>query len=273
MNNTDYLVVGSRALAYWGYTAAVSKDSDWDVVGHTPLYLKTARVEMHNPNELLNDLLINYTSQNDVVVLAGVNVRVVNLTGLRIMKRSHLWRTNLKFSKHMTHYCRYLKDAPMNEHDRWLLEARTALTMQAYPQGTPSLNKSVEAFFDDAVTKVYSHDYLHELFAYEDKPLYTKLQYDANKAWCEKDLWQNLSHQQKVQCVAEEVQVIATERFMVPNDWKYPSKLAFMKALEKVCTNLCSGWFRDFALDHYEDVLLMYNSQKFNDVKFQLERK
>ena len=48
--------------------------------------------------------------------------------------------------------------------------------------------------------------------------------------------------------------------------------LCYMKALKKVCTTLTSGWFRDFAIDHYPSVVRNFNKEKFNIVKAILEK-
>jgi len=195
---------------------------------------------------------------------------LVSLKGLAVMKRSHLWRANLNFSRHITLYHKFILpnlNEDFNNNDLAILKERTALTMQEYPQQGPNLNQSVEDFFNDAVTKIYPHDYLHDLFAFYDKPMYMKMQRDFSKAKVEKDMWDAFSHQEKIRCVAEETYVIAAERFLIPNDWNSPAKLAYMKALEKVCTTLCSGWFRDFAIDNYPEVLLEYDSLKFEKVK------
>jgi hypothetical protein len=125
-------------------------------------------------------------------------------------------------------------------------------------------------FFADAVTKKYNHDWLHELYAYEDQPMYTRLQKDKTSAWCSKELWYNLYRQQKIQCVAEEAYVIATERFLVPKDWNYPAKRAYYAAVKKICTTLCSGWFRDYALDNWPTILAMYDPNKFKQVQERL---
>ena len=146
--------------------------------------------------------------------------------------------------------------------ERVFLQDRTRLSLKEFPQGKPNLNTTVEAFFDDAVTKIYSHDWLHELYAYEDKPMYTKMQRDSSEAWCEKDMWNNFSLEQKLQTVAEETYVISTERFIVPSQYVYSPKLAYFKSLEKVCTTLCSGWFRDFAIDNYPAIIQMFDEKK-----------
>ncbi len=268
MENTlvkpEYLLIGSRALDYWHDVGLVKDSTDWDIVSKEPI----EGAEHHPWLFLDNHELARYTSPEHTVEFNGRTVHVVCILGLAIVKRSHLWR-DLGFGKHITmyhkHLARYMKDAEPWDLD--LLKKRTELTMKQFPQQGPNLNQTVEDFFDDAVTKKYNHDYLHSLFAYQEQPMYTRLQTDSTKAWCSKELWNGLTHVEQLQCVAEETYVIATERFMIPKDWKYPAKLAYNKALNKVCTTLCKGYFRDFALDHYPKVLDMFDEGKFLEVK------
>lgn len=262
------LLIGSRALNYWFPSVPVSEDTDWDVISDKPIEC----CEWHNPDLLNNKDIVNYASPDIVVLPNGNTARVVYPLGLALIKRSHLHRP-LSFQKHITHYHKVLRYQHIFDYsDKKFLEERIALTKKQFPQGNPNLMQSREDFFDDAVEKKYDHDYLHELFAYYDKPLYTKLLRKEGLAWCEREKWELLSHQDKLKCISEETQVIAAERFMIPNNWDYPSKLAYMKALEKVCTTLCSGWFRDYAIDHYPEVLEMYNKEKFEQVKLILEK-
>ena len=121
-----------------------------------------------------------------------------------------------------------------------------------------SLMMGNQQFFDDAVKKVYDHDWLHERVAFFDRPLYERLKF-SNKmdlAWCEKELWEKFTHQEKMMCVVEETTVIALERFLIPGREKYATA-AYMKALQKVCTSLTSGWFRDFAIWNWADLRLL----------------
>jgi hypothetical protein len=257
------LLIGSRALSYWT-GMNLKETTDWDVISPEPI----DGVEFHDPLFLNNQEMLRFAS--DAVVKFNGNIfNVCNMKGLAIIKRSHLHRS-LGFQKHITHYHKH----GLFEHFNTLTveefkvyENRRDLTYKHLPQGYPKLNVKVEDFFDDYVTKKYNHDYLHELFAFYDKPLYTKLQKDNTLAWCDKDLWYNLSDEDKVKCVAEEVMVICTERFLVPQDWKYSSKMGHMKALDKVCTTLCSGWFRDFAIDNYPKVLALFDPEKYKQVQ------
>lgn len=259
---TSSMLIGSRALEHWISPDFVCRsDADWDYIG-TPDH-ECYRCEVHSPEHLNNQMAMDLYNTKD---------GVCSLKGLYLIKRSHLWR-DYQFDKHITMFHRVIQPNLVGtyfyQEDRGFLKDRTKLTKEAYPQGNPKLNQSNEDFFDDAVDKVYDHDYLHELYAYRDAPMYTYLKSEGQEglAWCEKDLWDRFTIDMRHQCVAEECYVIATERYMVPNQWQYPSKRAYMDALKKVCTTLCSGWFRDHAIDYYPQVLSLYDKEKFNQVK------
>ncbi len=265
------LLIGSRALEYWSPDFKARDNSDWDIISEFKIVDDTRRIEWHDCNIVGNYDIDRYAS-DEYIEIAGQRVYIINPIGLAIIKRSHLWR-NLSFQKHITHYHKHLAKyrSMFTQADELVLDKRTKLTMATYPQGHPSLKKSVEDFFDDYVEKKYNHDYLHELVAYHDKPLYTQLQRDASSAWCDKDLWNKLSNDDKIKCVAEETQVIAIERFLVPHNWDYPIRHAYIKALDKVCTTLCSGWFRDFAIDNYPKVFELCDTMKFENIRKELE--
>ncbi len=262
------LLIGSRAIDYW-HNVGISTNSDWDIISESPI----VDVEFHPLTKLNNKDFVKYTDDKHTIELYGKTIHVVSLLGLAIIKRSHLWR-DLSFDKHITQYHRHLSryiDQASPE-DLQILANRTELTRKEYPQFQVSLNKSVEEFFDDAVVKKFSHDWLHELFAYNTEPMYTKLQTDKNSAWCEYEKWCTMTEQEKLQCVAEECYVIAMERFVVPSDYKYIPKLAYLKALAKVCTTLTSGWFRDFAIDNYPKIIELWDKNKFEKVQDTLEK-
>jgi hypothetical protein len=265
------LLIGSRALEYWSTDFKCKPNADWDIISLHEIKDDTKRIEHHAFNALGSSDLQRYASEHTIKI-AGQVVHIVNPIGLAIIKRSHLWR-DLSFQKHITHYHKHLAKyrAYFKEVDELILENRTKLTMAAYPQGHPSLKKSVKDFFDDYVEKKYNHDYLHELVAYHDKPLYTQLQRDSSSAWCDKDLWDKLSTADKIKCVSEEAQVIAIERFLVPSNWNYAPRHAYLKALDKVCTTLCSGWFRDFAIDNYPEIFNLCDTIKFDNIRKELE--
>lgn len=264
------VLIGSRALAYWFPEYKVNPQSDWDVITDEPLevmqeLLKSDNVEIHDPN-FLDSFWFKQIYYSKIDHKLGI--AVASPQALSIIKRSHLWR-DLRFGKHIADYNKYLRKYAENYDtlDKEVLRIRTELSYKAFPQPHPKLNQKVEDFFDDAVEKKYSHDWLHELVAYYDKPLYTRLQDDPSSAWCKKEKWDELTHEDKIKCIAEEAHVIAIERFMVPSNWTAYPKLAYFKAVEKVCTTLCSGWFRDYAIDYFEEVINSYDQSKINLVK------
>lgn len=188
-------------------------------------------------------------------------ITVISLEGLYVQKRSHLWRPNLNFQRHIRELeviKRYEGFYGLSQEYQKLLKERIKLTRAKYKDMVPSLMQKNEDFFNDAVAKYYIHDDIHKVMAFYDEPLYEKLKFDESLAKCEKELWDLLPHEDKVKCVCEECFVIGVERFLIPkeeNGEKYPpSTIAFNKALEKVCTNLTSGWFRDFAIDNWNEI-------------------
>ena len=269
------ILIGSRALKYWYPDFPLREDADWDIIckeSDRYLFEDLPRFEWHDQYSLNNDMLDYTTTSVDAITLPnGVSILVATLGELALIKRSHLWR-DYQWDKHITHYNKYLRQHLLDDTlSKLLLKDRVKLTKEAYPQGNPNLNQSNEDFFDDAVKKVYDHDYIHELAAYYDKPLYTKLKRDDSKAWCEKDLWEALSLEDKRKCVAEECFVIATERFLVRNNWDYSYKGAYLTALKKVCTTLTSGWFRDFAIDNHPEIMALFDANKLNFIKENLK--
>lgn len=263
------VLIGSRALNYWNPDRKISASTDWDVIS----YGNHEGCEVHDPNFLNNREMTGYATQNTVTLPDGTKALVMSMLGLAIIKRSHLWR-NLSFQKHITDYHKQGLAEVLSSHEgnfkivKEDLQTRIALTKKAFPQGNPNLMQSKEDFFEDAVKKVYDHDWLHELYAHRNRPMYTFMQRDKSLAWCEKDMWDGFAEEEKLFCVAEEAYVIATERFLVPSDWKYPAKLAYTKAVDKICTTLCSGWFRDFAIDNYPKAVGSFKQSKVDQVKF-----
>lgn len=263
------LLIGSRALAFWypELTKFINDDTDWDIIGDPVEVPEGVRVEWHKPLHLNNEDIAACNTTRDQINSPFGSIAICHPLGLKVIKRSHLWR-DWNWDKHITQYYRTpLHTVRLWDLDEGMLKERIKLTKEAYPQGNPSLNQTNEDFFDDSVKKVYDHDWLHELVAYPDKPMYTRLKHDYSKAWCEKDLWEQLTDDQKNLCVAEETHVIACERFCIPSGWKHNHNHAYYKALKKVCTTLTSGWFRDWAIDHFPQVWELRNKETFDRVK------
>ena len=119
---------------------------------------------------------------------------------------------------------------------------------------TPSLMKSTKDFFGQSegyVKSWFVHDHIHEVMAHHERPLYESMQPEQGMVTCSKDMWNDFSFEDKCKTVLEEAYVIALERKIIPmlygggTFWTAADALDW--ALMRICTNLCSGWFRAFA--------------------------
>jgi hypothetical protein len=113
-------------------------------------------------------------------------------------------------------------------------------------------------FFDDGIEKLYDHDNIHKAIAHKEFPMYTFMQNDGDEVECQKEMWDKFTLDEKIDTVLEECYVISLERFIVPGI-DINRNIAFMTALYKTCTTLTSGWFREFAINHYYDIAKKYD--------------
>jgi hypothetical protein len=281
-------LTGSKALDYLlGQRFDINKD--WDIIadeselqrlglsfgGENSLKLKVGSLLIEFLNiDFLNNSQICAANSNSrhVFMNLGIGLEPVNVLDIELLyiqKRSHIWRP-LNFTRHIMELQRIKDSGLYNGLDQYyyqLLQNRISETKKEFKDRVPSLNQSNEDFFDDAVKKYYVHDDLHKVMAFYDEPIYERLKVDKTLAKCEKELWVNLLQEDKIKCVVEECCVIAVERFLIPKlefgERYMPEKMAFNKALEKVCTTLTSGWFRDFAIDNWKDIKKFGESVSF----------
>lgn len=135
---------------------------------------------------------------------------------------------------------------------------------ETYTYKHPKLDVSKKEFFTDDVPYVYDHDSLHLTVALMDKPAYTYYMKDGSEVMTSKEKFFTVDERIRLYGVYEEVCVLALERSQIPYglgkvDGLSPRR-SFLKALEKVCTSITSGWFREWAYNHYDDVVDLYES-------------
>lgn len=133
---------------------------------------------------------------------------------------------------------------------------------ETYNYSHPKLNQSKDSFFNknEGVNYIYDHDSIHIAMAYYEKPAYTFFKKPNSDVMCDKLLWDRSGELTKRAAVLEESYVLALERSQIP----FPDmnrKKSFVMALQKVCTSITSGWFREFAWQNYDNVLSMYDSE------------
>ena len=134
---------------------------------------------------------------------------------------------------------------------------------------TPSLNKTAEDFFNDKVSnKIFIHDEIHAVMAHREKPMFEYFKKDGalpGSVACSRAKFEALPLEARIQAVLEEAYVIALERMMIPMLFRggkfYGADQAFDWALMRICTTLCSGWFREFATMNYGQIMAFKNEK------------
>lgn len=130
---------------------------------------------------------------------------------------------------------------------------------ETYAYAHPKLNQSKMGFFaGDGVPYIYDHDSIHCAMAINaGLPAYTLYQKDGSEVAVDKRKWDALPIETQVASVVEESLVLALERSQIPAPGGLTPDAAFDRALMKVCTSITSGWWREFAWEHYDDARAM----------------
>lgn len=293
------LVVGSKALNYH-FPDLKREVKDIDIIGTkddikylintlSPEKIRetesiTTLFNIQTPNEFFNTKNVEILNADNSEALSeyikfdtqdgklGSGLRFASPEVLLSLKKSHI-NFPIKFEKHIKDYNFLLSKLKEDKLSKITKTNFKETEKRVGELRTPSLKKSTMNFFgqsDGYVKYFYIHDDIHRVMSHYDRPVYEDMQVDSSSAWCEKDMWNKFSFEKKAKCVLEEAYVIALERRIIPMlngcGEVVTSKKAFEWALMRICTNLCSGWFRQFATDNYLNILEYYNPnyvQKF----------
>lgn len=234
--------------------------------------------EIATPGSTAQELL-DYFDINDRVTMAPPHV-------LLALKLSHRYRRN------SPHFLKTMRDIQFlraqgvelgTELEEWLPKREAA----TYTYAHPKLDVSKDAFFDgDGVDYIYDHDSIHLTQALDSevvwgqpcpdgikgclvahgkrvfKPAYTNYMKDGAAVMTSKEKFFAVNQLIRLRGVYEETCVLALERSQIPFEGENaPSpRKSFEYALMKVCTSITSGWFREYAWEHYNEVLDLYAS-------------
>lgn len=221
--------------------------------GHVMVEIENSE-ENENNRHIYRHMLLEHANS---VTHAGL-VRPASLNMLLFFKESH------KYKKDSVHFLKTLQDilllkslgAVIPSTMKDLLVEREKLT---YTNKLPVLDVGKKEFFNpQTVAYKYDHDSIHEAVALQDKPAYTFYIDPTKQVMCSKKLFDSSPYTIKLYGVVEESMVLALERSLIPFDFKPNPDKAFSMALEKVCTSITSGWFREYAYNHYWEAQGVY---------------
>ena len=193
----------------------------------------------------------------------GNTFDVANVEILYLTKKSHIHYA-IHYDKNIADYTLLKNNVDAGKLKKYMpyFKMRAQETKERVNKRLPRLNRSNTEFFDrskNVVGYVFEHDDIHEAIKHYERPVYEMMKKDFSSAWCEKDMFNDLPHEYKIRCVQEEAYVIALERYIVLRKGPQDHFEAYKAAVQRICTTLCSGFFRDFAVDNYFEVLEAYS--------------
>lgn len=281
------IVIGSAALMHNGLLPEGRKVQDIDYLctmaeyeGFCSVYHKLeilvdkpflkavktpdGRITEFNIINTKSDKLIQAYVERTTMRVHGVNVAMPGT--LLAIKMSH------RFKKNSPHFIKTMKDihwlrsqnVVMTEIDQEIMRLRQ---QEVLSYKHPKLDVTKKEFFDDQMGYVYDHDTIHEAIAIAGHPAYKNYMVDGSEVMTSREKFDSMPHVLKLAGVYEESCVLALERCLIPNNFREDIKPehAFYMALSKVCTSITSGWFREFAWEHYLEVSKMYQQLGTSD--------
>jgi hypothetical protein len=287
------LVVGSKALEFHGINIG-RKCGDLDVIcvreefeqlaldlvnqGHTIRRIDNSKPDygMISTDKIIVDAsIINdtkstffgsdhwlYHNLDKVDYVKEDNFRYIKPEFVLMMKWSHRYKGGVFFEKTRNDIF-YLWDIGI-ELDRYLHKMASIREDFTINKGY-KLNVTKKQFFTDNVPYKYDHDSIHRAVAIYEKPAYTHYLKDGEEVMCDKDKFYACSPNFRMAGVIEEACVLALERAVIP--FGTDPKRAYKMALQKVCTSITKGWFREFAWYNYEKALAFGETYDY-DVMF-----
>lgn len=191
-----------------------------------------------------------------------------SLNVLLMLKLSHRYKKNSPHFLKTMKDIHFLRSIGANIEDEKLAAILKFREKETYDYSHPSLMQDKDNFFvKDESFYVWDHDDIHKSVATLDKPAYMYFKPDDSEVMVSKKMWDECSHDIKLRAGLEESYVLSIERSLVSHPGKLTPKQAFDKALEKVCTSITSGWFREFCWENYDAIQNLYNEDyvfKFN---------
>ena len=173
---------------------------------------------------------------------------------------SHRFKKNsIHFHKTMNDILLMRKNGGVITEDLWDIFVKRE--KETYNYNHPKLNVSKENFFkDDNILYKYDHDSIHTTLSILVKPAYTYFLKEGSEVLTSKEKFFNVDENVRLYAVLEESLVLALERSLIPYNFEPDPEKMFLFALNKVCTSITSGYFRQYAYDNYHKVIEIFKS-------------
>lgn len=241
------------------------RDNKWVAFYHNGNIVEfELAVEGSSAQQLLS---ISWGHTSDMLIgLDGTigNAMIAPIHHLYLIKMSHRYKKNspffLKTRRHILLIRKHFPEVQTIFNDPVYMTLFKLREAESYNYAHPKLNVSKTEFFnpDIGVQYVFDHDEIHKIVARGERPAYTYFIKDGEDVLCDKDKFFALDEATRIRAVFEESTVLALERSQIPFKGQVDPMRSFSIALEKVCTSITSGWFREYAWEHYDEAFEMY---------------
>ena len=240
-----YLIYGSEAIKHF-FSDYPNDPKDLDIIVSEDLKI-----------DIKTDKILEqyYLPEFQYIFNNNKDHRYVDPDFLYTIKMSHLsWDIN--WDKHMKGAI-FLKENGAKL-DKELYDSLMVAWSRVHGSKKVKMNVKNEDFFKANIKRRFDHEFLHEQFAFYERPLNERIRKDLDSPLCSEVLWNLLSEEDKFKCAFEELMVLTAERFIFVED-KVPVKYAKIKMLKNMITSTTSGWF---------NLYLKENFKKFVDTDF-----
>jgi hypothetical protein len=275
----EYLIVGSEAAIHQGLIPARRKlDTDifatvtgaWQWMDQNEFYPEKCDETGKGFTYFSEDgriLEVECTSMCNNIANIYARMQETQIDGYASPEWLYFLKMSHRFKKDSPHFMKTMHDIiqmrrkgigmPANSEE--LFKERERLT---YNYGHPKLNVNKGSFFKgDEVPYQYDHDSIHRVVAVDGAPAYTKYMQDGAEVMCSKDKFFAVDHRVRLLGGLEEALVLTAERSLIPHNFKPNPHQMFEFALQKVCTSITSGWFREWCWDHYYEIVRLYQKE------------
>lgn len=115
-----------------------------------------------------------------------------------------------------------------------------------------NLTKEKDDFFDDAVTRIYDHDSIHDSVAYGSKPMYVQTLKPGSSVAVDMNYIKAMPFEDQIKLYREEIYATALERLVIPSNYKYSPMGAYLWAARRTITSLTRGWSSRFLIENWD---------------------
>jgi hypothetical protein len=238
----SYLIFGSTAIKHW-YPDFNRTPKDLDIIGKGIPSTK--------------DMEYHWCPSFAYVTKNNVDSKYVDPNFLYTIKISHAaW--DIRWEKTM-HDIKFLKNKGCVL-DEALYKSLLNDWETIHYKKKIVVKGNANEFFTSTISRRYNHDELHKKVMWYNVPLHESIRKDINDVHCSRELWNNLSEEDKMRCALEEAYVFAIERYS-----DYPATIALSKALKTLITSSTKGWFNKFLIDNFF-TLLYYERERYINI-------